>query len=51
MDPVEMSTVDYGSTYTPGMNGPAAAAPESHLVPQDQVGPECVAPPWWIPPE
>jgi hypothetical protein len=51
MKPLEASLDDYGATYTPGMNGPAPAAPETRLVPEREAGAECVAPPWWVPPE
>ena len=50
--PVGMSMDDYGATYTPGMQrGPAPAVPDSYLVPERDAGIDCVAPPWWNPPE
>ncbi len=50
-EPLQTSLDDYGATYTPGMNGPAPSPPETHLVASNQVTGECVAPPWWTPPD
>ena len=41
---------DYGTVYSEEANGPAASAPETHLVPSSEAGPDCMAPPWWLSP-
>lgn len=43
---VSTSMDDYGSIYTPGMNGPTPAAPDTRVVPATE-GKECTAPPGW----
>jgi hypothetical protein len=48
-EPLAQSMDDYGSTYTPGLNGPASSPDDTYLVPESEAGPTCVAPPTWFP--